>query len=184
MLTKTFRTGQPVPWRFKPGTVATITWIEVVGPPDVAEMAWYRAVRVDELPTSTSKLWGHKTEDAFWTQVDPLYCCAEGSYLSSFEPIAVHTLFVLPWQLDRVTLGTLKLDRQWQRSRQVDAGLSNLFLGGHVWVQSLLCPGRPIALLNVCSHQQQSVFLTQDLLMLQCSEPRARHAVDIEVAPG
>ncbi|CAB1119276.1 unnamed protein product [Ectocarpus sp. CCAP 1310/34] len=30
LLTKTFKTGQPVPWRFKPGTVATITWIEVV----------------------------------------------------------------------------------------------------------------------------------------------------------
>ena len=30
LLTKTFVKGQPVPWRFKPGTTATITWIEVV----------------------------------------------------------------------------------------------------------------------------------------------------------
>ncbi|CAM9418464.1 unnamed protein product [Ectocarpus sp. 8 AP-2014] len=30
LLTKTFKAGQPVPWRFKPGTIATITWIEVV----------------------------------------------------------------------------------------------------------------------------------------------------------
>lgn len=30
LLTKTFKKGQPVPWRFKPGSVATITWIEVV----------------------------------------------------------------------------------------------------------------------------------------------------------
>ncbi|CAM9887444.1 unnamed protein product [Sphacelaria rigidula] len=28
--TKRFKKGQPVPWRFKPGTTATITWIEVV----------------------------------------------------------------------------------------------------------------------------------------------------------
>lgn len=43
LLTKTFKTGQPVPWRFKPGTVATITWIEVVSPPHAAEME-YRPV--------------------------------------------------------------------------------------------------------------------------------------------
>ena len=30
LLTKTFQPGQPVPWRFKPGVPATITWIEVV----------------------------------------------------------------------------------------------------------------------------------------------------------
>lgn len=30
LLTKTFQPGQPVPWRFKPGAPATITWIEVV----------------------------------------------------------------------------------------------------------------------------------------------------------
>lgn len=28
--TKNFSKGQPVPWRFKPGTTATITWLEVV----------------------------------------------------------------------------------------------------------------------------------------------------------
>lgn len=30
LMTKQFRQGEPVPWRFKPGTTATITWIEVV----------------------------------------------------------------------------------------------------------------------------------------------------------
>lgn len=30
LMTKTFARGQPVPWRFKPGTTATITWIELV----------------------------------------------------------------------------------------------------------------------------------------------------------
>lgn len=35
LLTKTFQKGQPVPWRFKPGSTATITWIEVVSKPHV-----------------------------------------------------------------------------------------------------------------------------------------------------